>query len=96
MAIIVAFQRGAEYLLICTAQDVEVIVTADIERHKGYGSKLMQLGNDVADEMDYICYLDSEKDAKGVYEKCGYVANTDVDQTSPLAAMVRPKKSQRS
>jgi len=75
---------------------VEVVVTWSTERRKGYGSMAVQVGNDVADEMDYICYLDAEKDAKRVYEKCGYVVNTGVDKTSPLVAMVRPKKSQRS
>lgn len=74
---------------------LEIVCTHERFRRRGHGTTLLEVGNKMADEMDYILYLDSEKNATKLYQKVGYALRTDVEQTSPLAAMMRPKKSQR-
>ncbi|KAH8884965.1 hypothetical protein GQ53DRAFT_660700 [Thozetella sp. PMI_491] len=74
---------------------LEIIATMDGHRKKGHGTTLLQLGSKLADDMNYILYLDSERDAKSLYESVGYVVQGDVEQTSPLVAMVRKKKGDR-
>jgi len=49
----------------------------------------------MADDLEYPCYLDAGKEAKHLYETHGYIENTQVAPVEPLAAMVRPKKTDR-
>jgi GNAT superfamily N-acetyltransferase len=77
------------------ATDLEVVATYETVRRRGYGTILLELGNKLADEMDYPLYLDSEKDAKGLYLKVGYHELTDIAKSSPLAPLMRPRRSER-
>lgn len=76
--------------------DLEVIATHESARKRGYGTMLLELGNKMADDMDYALYLDAEKDAKDLYLKVGYKEIADVAQKSPLSPLLRKKKSERA
>jgi len=81
--------------VVANPEDLEVVCTLENQRGRGYGTALLEKGNRMADDMDYILYLDSERDARSLYEKVGYMLN-EVEQTSPLVSMMRQKKSKRS
>ena len=57
---------------------------------------LLNLGNKMADDMNYALYLDSEKNAKDLYLRVGYEEIPDVAQKSPLSPLLRKKKSERT
>ena len=82
--------------LIRTVLDLEVIATQESSRKKGYGTMLLEMGNKMADDIDYAIYLDSEKDATALYLKAGYDLMPEVAQKSPLAPLLRKKKSERA
>lgn len=70
-------------------------MTQQESQKRGYGTTLLKHANQVADEMDYPLYLDAEKDAKGLYVKVGYEEVPGVAQGSPLAPLLRKRKSER-
>jgi hypothetical protein len=53
---------------------------------------LLNRGNQLADEMDYPCYLNAAPTSKHLYEKVGYVADLEAKKARSWP-MVRKKKS---
>ena len=79
-----------------TMIDLEIIATEESSRKKGYGTMLLEMGSRMADDIDYALYLDSEKDATALYLKAGYELMPEVAQKSPLAPLLRKRKSERA
>ncbi|GJC91098.1 hypothetical protein ColLi_13936 [Colletotrichum liriopes] len=71
----------------------ELIMTDPAYRRRGYGLALLQKASSIADEMGYAMYLDAEEYVVQLYNLAGYVAKTDLGQTSTMVPMVRPVKS---
>ena len=72
--------------------DLEIVGTHEAYRKQGCATALLNRGNQLADEMDYPCYLNAAATAKHIYEKVGYVADLEAKKARPLP-MVRKKKS---
>jgi GNAT superfamily N-acetyltransferase len=75
--------------------DLEIVMTDPAFQKKGLATILLQHGFDLADALDYDCYLDAENKAMALYAKAGYTARMDVEMHSVLIPMMRPRKSQR-
>ncbi|GKT52425.1 uncharacterized protein ColSpa_12606 [Colletotrichum spaethianum] len=62
-------------------------------RRRGYGLALLRRASEIADGMGYPMYLDAEEYVVQLYNLAGYVAKTDLGQTSAMVPMVRPVQS---
>jgi ribosomal protein S18 acetylase RimI-like enzyme len=51
---------------------VQMVGVAPEANGKGYGRELMEKVNDLADEVDVMCYLECGASKRGFYEKMGY------------------------
>ncbi|KAI8631453.1 hypothetical protein F5Y19DRAFT_473127 [Xylariaceae sp. FL1651] len=73
---------------------IELVITKSTSRHKGYASALVSWATNLADELDYACYLDGGGRGMGICERFGFVAQ-DVERmygtTSPCVPMLRPR-----
>ena len=74
------------------ALDLEIVGTHEAHRKQGCATALLNRGNQLADEMDYPCYLNAATSVKHVYEKVGYVADLEAKKARSCP-MVRKKKS---
>ncbi|KAH8647980.1 hypothetical protein BX600DRAFT_120248 [Xylariales sp. PMI_506] len=72
---------------------VELAITLETHQRRGYMGKLLDIGNELADQMGYPLFLVSSKAGKPGYLKKGYEL-LDPDETIPYA-MLRKKQSNR-
>ncbi|KAF6795943.1 GNAT family [Colletotrichum sojae] len=71
----------------------ELIVTDPSYQRRGFALALLQRASQIADELGYRMYLDSDKDVVPLYELAGYVGNNDVEHTSFMVPLVRPART---
>lgn len=73
--------------------DLEALGTMAQHRKKGYGTALVQYGNDLADKLGVECYLDASDMGRPVYEANGYVVQdtSAVVEKRAGVSMVRPR-----
>ena len=76
-------------LLLTISTVLSMVATSPSAKRKGVGSTLVKWGCDRADQDGLPAYLDSSAAGKGLYEKFGFVCQSDVDHSTP---MVRPAK----
>ncbi|KAL0940220.1 GNAT family [Colletotrichum truncatum] len=74
----------------------EVIMTDPAYQRRGYALALLQRAAQIADDLGYRSYLDSDPDVTPLYQRAGYAVADGANQTSFMVPMVRPAKSQVS
>lgn len=80
--------------LLLTHPVLESIAISESLRGKGLAAKMLELGKEMADALDYPSYLDATKLAVTLYERAGYVVQ-DTGLPSRSVPMRRPRKSER-
>ncbi|KAI1822458.1 hypothetical protein F4861DRAFT_388053 [Xylaria intraflava] len=75
---------------------IEFLMTKSTSRHKGYASALVDWVTKLADDLDYVCYLDGGGRGMEMLDHAGFVAE-DVDErygdTPPCVPMLRPRSA---
>ncbi|KAH8647334.1 hypothetical protein BX600DRAFT_503477 [Xylariales sp. PMI_506] len=82
-------------LFLTSIPVVECAMTHPDHQKKGYMSTLLDVGNQLADELDYPIFLLASEQGKPGYLKKGYEV-VDATVTFPGSPMLRKKKSDRS
>ncbi|KAH8898647.1 hypothetical protein GQ53DRAFT_741942 [Thozetella sp. PMI_491] len=62
---------------------LQVLGTHEAHRKKGHASALVAMGNTLADELGYACYVDASDAGKSLYESLGYRVIPETTQASP-------------
>ncbi|KAL8378027.1 hypothetical protein RB595_008631 [Gaeumannomyces hyphopodioides] len=73
---------------------LETIAVHTSVRGRGLAAKMLEIGMELADALDYPSYLDANKLAVTLYERAGYIAQ-DTGLPFRSVPMRRPKKSER-
>lgn len=79
------------FLMKCV--DFELVVVDPSHHRKGHGKALVQHAANIADALGYDSYLDADEEVMALYTAEGYVARTEVENTSIMKPMVRHPRS---
>lgn len=79
-----------------TSSDVEIVFVHPSYHKQGIGSSLVVHATSLADEQGVPAYLDAESKAVGIYQKAGFVLQSDVEKKSEMASMLRPAKGKEA
>ncbi|KAI8274401.1 hypothetical protein K4K60_009710 [Colletotrichum sp. SAR11_57] len=74
----------------------ELIMTDPAHKRRGCALALLQHASEIADQLGYRMYLDSDQDVVPLYERVGYVVRGSAGKASLMVPMVRPAKVQVS
>lgn len=67
-------------------------MTHSAARKRGYASSLLTYTGALADSRNQVMYLDAEQTAIGLYQSHGFVCQDQIEQSSLLVPMLRPRK----
>ncbi|KAH8681680.1 hypothetical protein BX600DRAFT_447124 [Xylariales sp. PMI_506] len=89
-----AEMKSAKYMGTESHIYVDLAITHPDHQRKGYMGKLLDVGSQLADDLDYPLFLVSSKAGKPGYLKKGYEL-LDLDDTANPYPMLKKKKSDR-